>query len=202
MKIIYKGLFKDNSQFPIGVLPENAVKINAPESIHKQMLISLITIIPAGLLVLPFIYGSYLLHGDLSSVGFRFMGMAWYFVVCIPHELLHAICFGKNAEILLFASPPAWMIHCVKPLSKSRYILMCMLPNIVFGWIPLFIWMLLPYYEGISHILFTASVFAIVLGGGDYMNIFYTLKQQPNGSLQQLSGSMSYWFMPEKQNVL
>jgi len=72
-----------------------------------------------------------------------------------------------------------------------------MLPNLVFGWIPLFIWMLLPYHEGTSHILFTASVFAVLLGGGDYMNVFYTLCQQPNGSMQQISGINSYWFMPK-----
>ena len=115
MKIIYKGFFKDNSQLPIGVLPENAVKFKAPESVPKQILVSLITILPAGLLVLPFVLGSYLLHGDLSAVGFRPLGLAWYFIICIPHELLHALCFGKNTEILLFARPPSWFIHCVKP---------------------------------------------------------------------------------------
>ena len=198
MKIIFKGLFRDNSQFPIGIIPENAVKFKAPESFGKQVLVSLITFIPAGLLILPFVLGSYLLHGDLSSVGFRFLGMAWFFIICIPHELLHAICFGKDAEILLFTRPPAWMIHCVKPLCKSRYILMCMLPNIVFGWLPLFIWMLLPFNEVISHLMFTASVTAILAGAGDYMNVFYTLQQQPKGSLQQLSGVDSYWFMPKE----
>ena len=198
MKIIFKGLFKDNSQLPVGVIPENAVKIKAPESVFKQMLVSLITIFPAGLLVLLFVLGSYLLHGNLSSVGFRFLGMAWFFIICIPHELLHAVCFGKDTEILLFTRPPAWLIHCVKPLSKSRFILMCMLPNIIFGWLPLLIWMLLPYNEGISHIMFTASVTAIIVGAGDYMNVLYTLNQQPKGSLQQLSGVDSYWFMPEK----
>ena len=199
MKIIYKGLFRDNSQLPIGILPENAVKIRAPESLYKQLAISVVTFIPAGLLVALFVIGSYLLHGNLSAVGFNGWGLAWYFVICIPHELLHAICFGKGAEVELFARPPAWLITCVKPLSKPRFIFMCMLPNLVFGWIPLLVWMLLPYHGAASHILFTASVFGILLGGGDYMNVFYTLQQQPKGSMQQISGITSYWFMPKKK---
>jgi hypothetical protein len=200
MKIAYKGLFRDDSQLPIGVLPENATRIKAPVSLHKFIAASTITFIPAGLLIALFVLGSYLLHGGLSSVGFNGWGLMWYFLICIPHEILHAICFGKGAEAELYARPPAWIIVCTQPLSKMRFILMCMLPNLVFGWIPLLIWMLLPYYGGVSHLLFTVSVFGILLGGGDYMNVFNTLHQQPNGSMQQISGSNSYWFTPNEEN--
>ena len=60
MRIIYKGVFKDNSQLPIGVLSENAVKFRVPESLYKQMAISIVTFIPAGLLIALFVVGSYL----------------------------------------------------------------------------------------------------------------------------------------------
>ena len=199
MKIIYKGFFRDNSQLPVGVLPKNAVRIKAPESLYKQIAVSVITFIPAGLLVGLFVLGSYLLHGDLSSAGFNGWGMGVVLLTFIPHEILHAVCFGRGAEVELFARPPALLVTCVKPLSKARFIFMSMLPNLVFGWIPLLVWMLLPYCGGVSHLLFTASVFAILLGGGDYMNVFYTLFQQPRGSMQQISGINSYWFMPDEE---
>ena len=199
MKIIYKGFFKDNSQLPIGVLPKNAVKFKTPDTLYKQITVSVITFIPAGLLVALFVLGAYLLHGDTSTVGFNGWGMAVVLLTFIPHEILHAVCFGKGVEVELYARPPAFFVTCVKPLSKASFIFMSMFPNLVFGWIPLLIWMLLPYHGEASHMLFTASVFAILLGGGDYMNVFYTLQQQPNGSMQQISGINSYWFMPEEK---
>ena len=198
MKLIYKGLFKNNSQLPIGILPEGAVRIRAPETLYKQIAVSIITFIPAGMLVALFVVGSYLLHGDLSNVGFNGRGMAVTLLTFIPHEILHAICFGKGAEVELYARPPALLVTCVKPLTKARFIFMSLLPNLVFGWIPLLIWILLPPYHGAGQLLFTASTFAILLGGGDYMNVFYTLMQQPKGSMQQISGINSYWFMPDK----
>ena len=196
VKIIYKGFFRDNSQLPTGILPENAVKFKGPDSLYKQIAVSVVTFIPAGLVVALFVFGSYLLHGNLLSVGFNGRGMAVVLLTFIPHEILHAICFGKGAIVELYARPPAFFVTCVKPLSKSRFIFMSMLPNLVFGWIPLFVWVVLPYYGGVNHLLFTASVFAILLGGGDYMNVFNTLYQQPKGSMQQISGINSYWFMP------
>ena len=35
------------------------------------------------------------------------------------------------------------------------------------------------------------------MGGGDFMNMFNAAVQMPLGSLTQLSGMHSYWFMPE-----
>ncbi|MCL2051714.1 MAG: hypothetical protein FWG91_08320 [Lachnospiraceae bacterium] len=74
MKLVYKGFFKDNSQLPVGVLPKNAVKFKAPDTLYKQIAVSVITFIPACLLVALFVLGAYLLHGDISTVGFNGWG--------------------------------------------------------------------------------------------------------------------------------
>ena len=82
-------------------------------------------------------------------------------------------------------------------MSKSRFIFLCLLPNIIFGFIPLIIWIFLPNDIGpISQIVFTFAFCSIGMGAGDYLNVFNASIQMPKGSMTQLSGFNSYWYMP------
>ena len=47
-----------------------------------------------------------------------------------------------------------------------------------------------------SDILLWFSFCCISFGGGDYMNVWNALRQMPRGSIQQISGFHSYWYMP------
>ena len=197
MKLKYKGFFKSNEQLPIGVLPANAVKFKEPQNMTKMVIISLIFVLPAMLGMSLFLIGSYLLHGDLEleSTG---LGLLLALLFVFPHEYLHAVCFGKEAEVELFIAPKqlALFVISTQPITKARFILMSLLPNLVSGWLPLAVWMILPYNTVFSDHLLTFSVISILFGLGDYMNVFNAFRQMPNGSMQQLSGFNSYWFIP------
>ncbi|MPN54176.1 hypothetical protein SDC9_201845 [bioreactor metagenome] len=120
------------------------------------------------------------------------------FLTLLPHEFLHAVCFGKDAEVDLYISVKNLLIFVVSthPISKARFIFLSLCPNLVFGWLPLLVWAVLPYNEAYSNILYSFSLICVMLGVGDYLNVFNAIRQMPKGSMQQLSGFHSYLFMP------
>jgi len=197
MKLTYKGIFKSNEQLPIGVLPENAVKFKEPKNMTETIIIASIFVLPAMLGVMLFLFVSSLLHGDLEIHG-TFIGLLLAMIFVVPHEYLHAICFGKEAKVELFIAPKqiALFVISTQPITKGRFIFMSLFPNLAFGWLPLAVWMILPYNTVFSDHLLTFSVLSILFGIGDYLNVFNAVRQMPKGSMQQLSGFNSYWFIP------
>ena len=197
MKLIYKGIYESNEQLSIGVLPENAVKFKEPKNMTETMIIASVFILPAILGVGLFLVGSLLLHGDLT-LDTTFIGLLLSLLCLFPHKYLHAICFGKEAEVELFIAPKqlSMFVISTQPVTKARFIFMSLFPNLAFGWLPLAVWMILPYNAAFSGHLFTFSVLSILFGIGDYLNVFNAARQMPKGSMQQLSGFNSYWFIP------
>jgi len=200
MKLIYKGRFKGKDQLPIGELPPNAVKFKEPNSLVMVNVIALFFLIPALMLVFLALVFSVVLHGELylsfSLTKWLIAGVL-FFLIIFPHEILHAICFGKDAEVELYVSPLAIFVTSTVPITKKRFIFLSLLPNLVFGWIPLLLWVVLPYFGSFSNVLFFFALLSIVAGAADYMNVFNAMRQMPKGSIQQLSGLNSYWFMPD-----
>jgi len=198
MKLIFKGVYKSNEQLPKGVLPKGAVKFAEPDNFAQLFWYSLLYTIPTSILIALFVFISHLIHGALvvnvSNIGFVLSLLA-----IIPHELLHAVCFEKSAEVELYISPKnfAVFVLSVQPVSKLRFIFLSMLPNLILAWIPLVIWVIMPYSNAISDLLLTYAAFSALMGVGDYMNVFNAIRQMPKGSMQQISGFNSYWFMPQ-----
>jgi hypothetical protein len=197
MKLVYKGVFKDNERLPKGVLPQNAVKFVEPNSMGKVILAASVFIIPALLMVGLFLTVHYLLYGeaatDLTSTGL----IAALFCM-VPHELLHGVCFGKDADVEMYVAPKqlSMFVISTQPVTKARFIFLSLLPNLIFGWIPLFFWTVLPHNEIYSDHLFAFALMSVIIGIGDYLNVFNAARQMPKGSMQQLSGMNSYWYTP------
>jgi len=201
MKLTYKGKYTHEDQLSKGILPPNAVKFREPETPFKLNLVALLFTLPALLLIRLFVLTSSLLHGsDLyRGSSHTLLGFALAYLTLLPHELLHAVCFGKSAEVEMYIIPRQFMmfVHCTQPISKARFIFLSLFPNLVFGWFPLTVWMLLPHVTIYSDILFGFSMMSIFFGVGDYLNVYNAFRQMPKGSMQQLSGFHSYWFMSE-----
>ena len=196
MKFVYKGILNRNESLPLWSLPENAVRVREPDNYQIITLVSLLFIIPALMLVAIITLFSYMLHGDLANAGFSWVGLALSLAAMIPHEYLHAICFGKDAEVEMFFLPQSGNIAVTssKAISKRRFIFMSLLPSLVLGWIPLLIWAILPYTV-FSNILFTFSIITgAVHGAGDNFGVYNIVRQVPKGSMMQMSGNNPYWF--------
>jgi len=196
MKLVYKGILTRNETLPLWSLPDNAIIVREPDNYQMITLVSLLFIVPAALLVAIITLFSYILHGDYASVGFSWIGLVLAFAAMIPHEYLHAVCFGKDAEVEMFFLPQSANIAVTssKAISKHRFILMSLLPSLVLGWIPLLIWAILPYTV-FSNALFTFSVITgAVHGAGDNFGVYNIIRQVPKGSMMQMSGNNPYWF--------
>ena len=200
MKLIYRGRYTGESQLPRADLPPGAVPFREPAdtaalnlAAMKWSLLALALAAALGAATIP------LRGGLVLGAGFWFMaGFAASFLTLLPHELLHGLCFGRGAEVHLFVSPKDLMafVVCTRPVSRGRFILMSLLPNLIFGWLPFLLWCLTPYSGAGSDILLWFSSCCISFGGGDYLNVWNALRQMPRGSVQQISGFHSYWYMP------
>ena len=200
MKLIYRGRYTGESQLPRADLPPGAVPFREPAdtaalnlAAMKWSLLALAAAAALGVVTIP------LRGGLVLGAGFWFMaGFAASFLTLLPHELLHGLCFGRGAEVHLFVSPKDLMafVVCTRPVSRGRFILMSLLPNLIFGWLPFLLWCLTPYSGAGSDILLWFSSCCISFGGGDYLNVWNALRQMPRGSIQQISGFHSYWYMP------
>lgn len=207
MRLKYKGRCKDMTKLPIGNLPKNAVKFVEPESkeaLEKAIVVFLIP--PLIIIGLALLIG-FLLHGRLNiTIDFDYL---WILPVCfglilvamIVHEILHAICFGKGSEVDLYLTPSILFVHSLAPVSKRRFIFICMFPNVVLGLFPLMVWVFVPMSVALGTILFVFGAIMLLSGCGDYLNSFNGYRQMPKGSMQQLSGMNSYWFLPDSNKT-
>ena len=110
----------------------------------------------------------------------------------LPHELLHAACFRD--DVYLYTNLKQGMLFVVGPedMSRSRFILMSLLPNMIFGFIPYIIGMALP-----NMALAMFGAICTGMGAGDYYNVFNTLTQAPKGAKVYNYGFNSYWYLPK-----
>ena len=115
------------------------------------------------------------------------LAMATYF----PHELLHAVCFKQ--DVYLYTNWQQGMLFVVGPedMSRARFVLMSLLPNLVFGLAPYLAGMALPLY-----FLRVWGAVALSMGAGDYYNVFNALTQMPRGARTYLYQFNSWWYRP------
>lgn len=125
------------------------------------------------------------------------IGIILSLVVMVPHEYLHAICF--EGDVYMYENLRKGMLFVVGPgtFSKAGYVFMCMLPNLVFGFIPFIIFL----FDHSQTLLGTLGALSIASGAGDYYNVYNALTQMPKGSRTYLHGMNSYWYMPDNKET-
>ncbi|MCD5414448.1 MAG: DUF3267 domain-containing protein [Clostridiales bacterium] len=198
MKLNWKGKYKGVESLAKGTLPEDAVMFREPKTMSELGWVASIFLIPVFLVVG---IGTYLRFGEIVF----FFGMinSWgallALVMIVPHEVLHAIAFPKDAEVDAWYSLKYGMafVHSTHPVSKNRFIFLSLLPNIVFGFIPFILWVFIPNESTwLTEFWFTFSVLGLTVGVGDYLNVFNSIWQMPKNAVTQHSGFNSYWYIP------
>ncbi len=196
MKLIFKGKLKKEAM-PLAQLPEDAVMFKEPKTESSMLITSSFFTIPAVLFIAIFAFiKGITLTQVLTSL--HPIGIVLSLLCIIPHEFLHAICFPKDSIVNLYASVSMFCVQCTDPISKNRFIFMSALPNLVLGFLPMIAWLFIPNGT-FADIILSFGSFNILMGVGDYMNIFNATVQMPKGTIQQLSGFNSYWYYPKGQ---
>lgn len=74
-------------------------------------------------------------------------------------------------------------------MSKSRFVFMSLLPNIIFGFIPYIVGLVVP--QNFWLVWFGSC--GIATGAGDYINVINAIRQMPKGAKTYMKGFHSYW---------
>ena len=116
--------------------------------------------------------------------------MIFAFLSMFPHEILHAICFKE--DVYLYTNFKQGMLFVTGPetMSKGRFILMSLLPNIVFGALPFAAGLIFQELSALGMMGATA----LAMGAGDYYNVWNAATQMPKGARTYLHGFHSYWY--------
>lgn len=198
MKIVYKGRYTGEEQLPSARVPDDATKFEDTPDL-KIMVIAFAVIsllLAAGITV-----ASSLIRGEFRvqiATPWFFLGMVGVLLSTVPHELLHAYAYGKDAVVELYFSMKnlSAFVACGLAVPKKRYILSNFLPSLVLGWVPLILWAVIPFPLPLASFLFPFAVLNIVVGIGDYLNMYAASTQMPEGSYQVVSGNDVFWYKP------
>ena len=187
--IKFCGKFYENSQLPEVDLPDNAIQYVESDDMKdyggglKRVYLYWTASI---LLVVGLILHSWFLIKMGLGVGLSLLAMPL-------HELIHVWMYPMKADKFIFKAEDSMFVTCTAPMSRGRFILMAIMPNIILGIIPIILSILFGF-ECILYFFGWGS-----LGGGwtDYKNIWNTLIQTKRGCTVQNSGIHSYWYMSE-----
>ncbi len=195
MKLVWKGIYKGEDQLPKGELPPDAVPFKEPKTPAEMSVKASVWVLPVVALALLLVYLKSLFIG-IWVLPLSLWGLLLALAAALPHELLHAVCFPKDAVVEMYASPKHLMafVHTTYPVSKRRFIGLSLLPAGALGLLPMLVWLAVPD-SAWGATLYTFGLFGLTVGVGDFLNAFNAARQMPRGAVTQLSGFHSYWFM-------
>ena len=191
MKLHYKGKYDKNPEsIPSKPHKPNCVKFK--ESEDSKKLSRKMNIIAIPILLIFFI--PVLLSDIQSTCSQSVPALILFLLLLFPHEILHAICFKE--DVYLFTNFSHGMLFVAGPedMSKSRFIFMSLLPNIVLGLIPYLIFVINPEWT----LLGIVASYNLSSGSGDYLNVYNAITQMPKGARTYLHHFNSYWYIPEE----
>jgi hypothetical protein len=111
----------------------------------------------------------------------------------VPHELLHAVCFREEVSLYFYLSHGMLFVQGAEDMAKARFIVMSILPNLVFGVIPYVLFLIRPEWA-------MAGVFGMFcLSAGDYLNVWPAVTQMLPGALTFLDGFHSCWYLSSRK---
>lgn len=111
---------------------------------------------------------------------FLILGFLIGFLLLIVHEILHGIVYPKNVNVSIgFIKPITFVALASYPMSKKRFIIMCLLPFIL-GIIPMLIFILLNN-STICDLSFGMMCMGLISPYPDVYNVFQVIRKVPKG---------------------
>lgn len=197
LNIKWIGLIKDEDikKYQKGELDKNAVKIKMPKSSSEQMIKALPFLIPVIIVMFLAMFIKTYIAKDMVVKGWAiFIGLIIGFVLLSVHELLHAIVYPKKVNKYIGIVKPFSAVALASyPLSKTRFIVMSLLPYIL-GIIPLICFIL----SSSSNLILNAILWGMAFMGlaspyPDAYNVYQVIKQVPKDKKVQFYEDDTYY---------
>lgn len=197
-KIRWLGIIRD-SQVPCqqGELPEGARLLNLPSSASAlQGKAAVLLPLPLAV-VIGVMFGKTYASGQMpvSPLGIA-LGVGLGIPALALHELLHAIPYPRDALVCIGFYPRALAAVALVsyPLSRRRFVLMCLLPFLL-GAVPLILFLLTPGdWRGLNGFFFGFGAMGLVSPYPDLYQVIQVLRQTPKGCRLQFMGDGLYAF--------
>ena len=192
--IYFMGKFSgDENDLPIREEHRpGAVRFKEPENMNKLAIVANVLSIVIMATAIILLFARCFTVGKFSGISF------WAYILPLgtlyPHEIIHGLCFKGKAYMYTNLKQGMMFVTGGEDFTKTRFIIMSLMPNIVFGFLPYIIFMINP--EWVSLGMFGAL--CISMGAGDYINVFNAATQMPKGALCYMHGFGTWWYMPQK----
>ncbi len=192
-KIIWEGNQPWDKEYPEGRVPPKGTKLKRADDILKASL-------PYGILPMILCFACIFIKREASD-GFlfdlRFIPVSFLlgFALIPVHELLHAVCYPKDATVYVGVCLKKVAAYAVSfyPISKGRYILMSLAP-VLLGIVPLIAFLVCPIREkALLTLCIVPAFMGMISPSPDYMDVISIIGQVPNGALIQASNDGLYW---------
>ena len=170
----------DINKYQKGNLPDNAIKIETPESIDEMMKKSAPIAVILCMLLFATMLCKIILSGTVViSPLFILVGFIIGFVLLLGHEWLHGIVYPKEADVTIgrIKGKVTFVALASFPLKRLRFIVMCLLPFIL-GLVPLIFFIFCPAeYKIFNGIMFGMACMGMVSPFPDVYNVILVLRK-------------------------
>ena len=192
MRLYFKGPYTNDDRLPHEEIKKHPTAEKFKEFENTKQFLLLINLV--SFIILAVI--TYIYHKITGLINVSLTGIFLVFASMIPHEYIHASFFRRRTYI--YFHQYALMITGTEPMSKTRFISMCVTPSIVFGFIPFILYLLNPQWT----ILGTFGGISLSMCLGDFYNAYHCLTQVPSNGLCFMNKQNTYWFIPDQSQRL
>lgn len=170
----------DTNEHQTGNLPDNAVRIETPQSIEETMRKAApIAVILCVLLFLTMLCKTIMNKAVVISPLFILIGFTLGYCLLMLHEWLHAIVYPKEAAVTIgkIKGKLTFVALASYPLKRKKFILMSLLPFLL-GIIPLVIFIISPAEcKKLNGLMFGMAGMGMVSPFPDVYNTIIVLKK-------------------------
>ena len=206
--IRFMGEYHSDEQLITGKeIPEDAIEFGIVDDLKKEFGKGLLIMLP---LFLGMVAMTYLKVKDLNyHLKFDLHFFLAVVLVCVlltpltrVHEVIHALCYPKDALKTIWHSKKdgAYFIYCEEIISKTRWLVVLLMPMLLLGVIPFVLWFLLPQLLPMPYDLTFAILcwLLTIMAMGDVANMWHVLKEVPKGADVFNHGLMRSFYIRKK----
>lgn len=199
LNIKFKGYLKDSKSLPRNQLDTKYSRIENTDELNKIMEQIYIYAIPMAIV---FIYFTALItyRMDIGFKDFMLMLLISFFLVPV-HEILHAVAMPSKAKKYMYFFEQGMCITTTDIISRKRFIIMNLLPNIILGIIPFTIYVICDFCGyNLSPVFLGISTLEICYGIGDYWNVYNAINITVSDCMLFNSGVNTYYIGNRSRN--